>query len=241
MVSFYRRICPVDYTHILHDANGLLGLGDELVFGLFNLLLSLGAELGLLLASSSVALSQLEGGALGVGLDGIERESGVLNVLSGAGGEHDVGVESRVPAGKEAALDLRVLGETGLADTLHGQGIFLEGGGQRVLASTGVVLVQGLAASQTGTSDGVAEGLGLGLCGRGSDESGLGLGGASGGGEEGDLFADGASEVLEGLLDVGRVVVSLVGVLLAAGREDSRLAGGGQAGKRLAMGILTSQ
>lgn len=56
----------------------------------------------------------------------------------------------------------------------------------------------------------MAEGLGLGLGGRGSDESGLGLTGRGGGGEEGDLFADGAAEVLEVLLDIGRVIVRLV-------------------------------
>lgn len=56
----------------------------------------------------------------------------------------------------------------------------------------------------------MAEGLGLGLGGRGSDEGSLSFGGRGCGREKGDLFGNGAAEVLEGLLDVGRVVVGLV-------------------------------
>lgn len=164
-------------------------------------------------------MANLESVTLDAGLDSIERQSGVLDVLAGAGRKHDVGVERRVPASKEAALDLGVLGDAGLSNTLHGEGVLLEGSGQRVLASTSVILVQGLATSQTGASNGMAEGLGLGLGGRRSDKSGLSLGGGGGGGKERNLFANGASEVLESLLDIGRVVVSLVGILGAAGHE----------------------
>lgn len=56
----------------------------------------------------------------------------------------------------------------------------------------------------------MAEGLGLGLRGGGSDEGGLSLSGGGSGGKEGDLLADGATEILEALLDVGRVIVGFV-------------------------------
>ena len=59
----------------------------------------------------------------------------------------------------------------------------------------------------------MAEGLGLRLRGGGCGEGGLGFGGGGRGGEQLDLLADGAAEVVEGLADVGRVVVGLVGVL----------------------------
>lgn len=203
-------------AHILHDANSLLSLSDKLVLGLFNLLLGLGAELGLLLPSRRIGLAELEGGALGVGLDRVQGESGLFNILPGAGREHDVGVEGGVPAREEAALDLRVLRKTGLADALHGEGVLFEGGGQRVLARAGVVLVQGLARGKTGAGHGMAKGLGLGLGGRGRDESSLGLGGAGGRGEKADLFTDGAAEILESLLYVRGVVVGFVLILLAA-------------------------
>lgn len=168
-------------THVLHDTDGLLSLSDKLVLSLLNLLLGLGAKL-LLLRLTSSTLTNLESVTLDASLDSIERQSGVLNVLAGAGRKHDVGVERRVPASKEAALDLGVLGDAGFSNTLHGEGVLLEGSGQRVLTSTSVVLVQGLATSQTGASNGMAEGLGLGLGGRRSDKSCLSLGGGGGGG-----------------------------------------------------------
>lgn len=58
----------------------------------------------------------------------------------------------------------------------------------------------------------MAEGLGLRLGARGSDESGLGLAGGGRRRQKRDLLANGAAEVLEGLLDVGRVVVGFVRV-----------------------------
>ena len=82
-------------------------MGDKLVLGLFNLLLSLGAELVLFrMRGARTLAAELEGGALGVGLDGVERQPGPFNVLPGARGEAQVCVESRVPASQEAALDL---------------------------------------------------------------------------------------------------------------------------------------
>lgn len=61
----------------------------------------------------------------------------------------------------------------------------------------------------------MAERLGLRLGRRRGREGSLGLGGGSGTREEVDLFRHGAAEVVEGLADVGRVVVGFVGVLRA--------------------------
>lgn len=69
---------------------------------------------------------------------------------------------------------------------------------------------------KSGTRDCVAEGLGLGLRRRGCGERSLGFGGRCGIGEEVDLLRDGAAEVVEGLADVGWVVIGLVGVLRAS-------------------------
>lgn len=200
-------------THVLHDADGLLRLGDKVIFGLLNLLLRLGAELCLLVGLRLGGGSHLPRVALDASLDGVEGQTGLLNILTRAGGELEVRVEGGVPPGQEAALDLGVLGQARLAHALHRQGIFLQGGSQRVLTGAGVLLVQRLAASQAGAGDRVGEGLGLRLGGRGSSQGCLGLGGGCGRREERDLLANGAAEILEGLLDVGRVVVGFVGVL----------------------------
>lgn len=82
-----------------------------------------------------------------------------------------------------------------------------------------MLLVQKLAASQTGTSDSMVESLGLGLGAGRSSEGGLRFGGRGCRGQKLDLFADGTAEILEGLLDVGRVIVGLVGVLGAVKRN----------------------
>lgn len=66
-----------------------------------------------------------------------------------------------------------------------------------------------------GTSDCVAESLGLGLRSWGCGERSLGFGRRCGIGEEVDLLRNGAAEIVEGLADVGWVVVCLVGVLRA--------------------------
>lgn len=150
-----------------------------------------------------------------MGLDGVEGKARVLDILTSASSKGQVGVEGGVPASQESALDLGVLGETGLADTLRCKRILLQSSRQRILTGAGVVLVKQLAARQTGASDGMAEGLGLGLGSRGGDESGLCLGGGGGRGKKVDLFADGAAKVLESLLDVRRIIVGLVGILRA--------------------------
>lgn len=203
-------------THVLHNTNGLLGLGDELVFGLLNFFLGLGAQLLLLVCLVVLRVTaKAESSTLGVGLDGIQRQTRVLDVLAGAGSERQVGVESGVPTGKETALDLGILGKTGFTNTLAGKRILLQSRRKRIFASTSVVLVEKLAAGQTGAGNSMAESLGLRLGGGRSDEGGLGFGRRSGRREKADLFADGATKVLESLLDVRGVVVGLVGVLRA--------------------------
>ena len=206
-------------SYILHHPNRLLRLRDKLVLRPLNLLLGLIAQLMVIERSSLLPSAKLPGSPLDAGLDGIERQPRLLHTLAGARGEREVGVERGIPPGQEAALDLGVLRETSLADALLRQGVLLEGRGQRVLAGAAVLLVQRLAARQAGAGEGVRKGLGLRL-GRGRGrQRGLGLGGRGGGREEVDLLADGAAEVGEGLLDVGRVVVGLVGVLGAEGAE----------------------
>ena len=64
----------------------------------------------------------------------------------------------------------------------------------------------------------MVEGLGLGLCGWRGSQSSLGLRGGGGLGKELDLFLDGTTKVVEGLADVGRIVISFIGVLGAGGR-----------------------
>ena len=67
-----------------------------------------------------------------------------------------------------------------------------------------------LAAGERGASDGVGEGLRLGLRAGRSGEGRLSFAGRFGVGKEIDLFSDGTSEVVERLADVGRVVVGFV-------------------------------
>jgi hypothetical protein len=70
-----------------------------------------------------------------------------------------------------------------------------------------------------GAGDGMAEGLGLWLCGGRGDEGGLGFGGGCGVGEKVDFLGDGAAEVGDRLANVGWVVVGFVGILRAAIRS----------------------
>lgn len=56
----------------------------------------------------------------------------------------------------------------------------------------------------------MGEGLRLGLCARRSGESCLGFGGGFGVGKEVDFIGYGTSKVVEGLADVGRVVIGFV-------------------------------
>lgn len=213
-------------THILHHANGLLGLRDKLIFRLLDLFLRLRAELRLLVVRRGVTArrrgrGQLPCGTLGASLGSVQAQARVLNVLAGACGKQQVSVERRVPAGQEAALNLVVLSQASLAHALLSQGVLLKRRGQGVLAGICVCLVQRLAAGQRCASNGVREGLGLRLRARGRREGGLGLGRAGGRREERHLLADGAAEVRERLLDVGRVVVGLSGILVANGFLES--------------------
>lgn len=68
----------------------------------------------------------------------------------------------------------------------------------------------------------MAERLGLGLRGGGSSEGCLGLSGRRGAGEQVDLLRDGAAQVVEGLADVGWVVVGFVGVLRARQSDQAQ-------------------
>lgn len=170
--NFNGSIPPLAY--VLHDTNGFFRLSDKFVLGLLNFFLGFGAELRLLTLAPRVA--QLEGCALGGGFDRIEREPRVLYILAGSSSELKVGVEGRVPTGQEAALDLRVLGETCLANALLGKRDLLKSGCKRVFAGPSMVLMQELTARQTGAGERVAEGLGLRLRGRGCDERSLCLG-----------------------------------------------------------------
>ena len=56
----------------------------------------------------------------------------------------------------------------------------------------------------------MGEGLGLGLCARGSGEGGLSFAGGCSVGEEIDFFCYGAAEVVEGFADVGGIVISFI-------------------------------
>jgi len=152
-------------------------------------------------------------GALGPGLGGIEGQPGLLDILAGAGSEHQVRVQCGIPPSEVAALDLGILRQPGLADALHGQRILLQSRGEGVLAGAGVLLVQSLAASQRSSGDGVRERLGLRLGARRGRQGSLGLGRGCSRGEKRNLLADGPAEILEGLLDVRGIVVGFVRVL----------------------------
>lgn len=72
-----------------------------------------------------------------------------------------------------------------------------------------------MTASEGGASDSMGEGLWLRLGARGSGESCLGFAGGFGMGEEADFVRNSASKVVEGLTDVGGVVIGFVRVLRA--------------------------
>lgn len=203
-------------THILHDANSLLGLSNKLIFSLFNLRPRFFAQLllGQVLASSLAGQGECR--ALGTSFGRIQAQSRVLDILASACRKLDVGVQRRTPAREEAALDLCVLRKTSLADLLGCDGVLLEGCGERVFARAGLLGCEHVRGVQGRAGDGMAECLGLGLCGGWRDEGGLGFGGGCGVGEEVDLLGDSAAKVSDGLADVGWVVVGFVGVLRAA-------------------------
>lgn len=199
-------------TYVLHHANSLLGLANKLIFGLLDL------RTGILAQVIQVAV----GTGLFASLDRVKHQAGILNVLARLSSEHQVGVEGGVPAGQEAGLDLSILGETSLANLLLGQSILLQGSCKRVLALG--ALRECLGAGEGGTGDRVVEGLGLGLSGRWGCQGSLCLSGRGCLGQELDLLVDSTAQIIEGLADVGRVVVGLVGVLGAVHERWRRLA-----------------
>lgn len=200
-------------THVLHDTNSLLGLCDKLILSLLNFLLGLRAELLLVVLAARGSSTKLPGGALDTGLDSIQSQPGLLDRLAGAGRKGDVGVQGGVPPSQEAALNLGVLGEAGLSNTLHGERILLERSSKRILTGGGVLLVESLGAGQRSAGDSMMEGLGLRLSRRRGGQGSLGFGGRGSARQQSNLLGDGATKVLEGLLDIRGVVVGLVGVL----------------------------
>lgn len=202
-------------TYVLHDAHCLFGLGDEFVLGLFDFFLSLRAQLlGLTFLLSGI--SNLEGRAVRASLDSIKGQACLLDVLACAGREHEVGVQSGCPSVEEVALNLCILSKPGFANTLLSKRVFLESRSEGVFSGTSVLLVQQLAAGETGTSNGVVESLRLRLRRGGGSQGSLCLGRRACRGQKADLFANGAAKVLERLLDVGGVIVGFVGILGSA-------------------------
>lgn len=129
-------------TYVLHNTHGLFSLGDEFVLGLLDLLLGLRAELvGSMMIFAGVASTDLPGVSLGARLDRVQCEAGLLDVFASTGCEHQVRVQRSVPTGQISALDLGILGQTGLAESLTSQRILLESGRKRILAGAGVLLV----------------------------------------------------------------------------------------------------
>ena len=133
-------------TYILHHAHSLLSLGNKLVLGLLNLLTGIFAQV----------VQVTVGGGLFTGFDRIQRETSILDTLAGLGCEHQVGVQRRVPSSQEARLDLRILRQTRLADSLLGKSIFLQSSRKRIFAMA--ALRQGLRAGERSARDRVIEG-----------------------------------------------------------------------------------
>lgn len=200
-------------TYILHDSNSLLSLANKLILGLLNLCACLVAQVVVHAVLLGGLARQSKGRALGRGLGRIETEARVLDCFAGTRGELDVGVQRGTPAGQEAALDLGVLGQSRLADLFAGNGVLFKGSGERVFARVCLLRREHVRGVEGGTCHGMAEGLGLGLCGGRGSEGGLGLSGRRSAGEQVDLFRHCAAEVVEGLADVGGVVVGFVCVL----------------------------
>jgi hypothetical protein len=151
------------WSYVLHDTDGLLSLANKLVFGL----LDLGSRLFTDVVVHGCLWSltwQSESRALCVGLGRIQAQPRVLDCLASTCSELDVGVERGAPAGQEAALDLGVLGQSGLADLLAGNCILLEGGSKGVLTGAGLLRGEHVRRVEGGAGDGMVERLGLGLC-----------------------------------------------------------------------------
>ena len=206
-------------TYILHDSDRLLRLANKLIFGLLNLCACLVAQVivhGIFLGGLA---GQGESRAFGRGLCRIEAQARIFNCLASTCGKLDVCVQRGTPPSEEPALDLCVLGQSRLANLFAGNGVLFEGSGQRVFARICLLRREHVRGVKGSTGHGMAERLGLGLCrGRGSEGS-LGLGGRRGAGEQVNFFRNGAAEVVEGLANVGRVVVGFVCVLGARRSE----------------------
>lgn len=209
------------YTHILHDTNGLLRLPHELILSLLNLSPRLLTNLLLHAIFPAGLARQRESTTLSISLRSIQAQPRVLHRLAGPRRKHNIRVQRRTPARQKSALDLGILCEPSLSDLLAGNSELLEGGRERVFAGTGMLTGQNVRAVQGGTGNGVAEGLGLRLRGGRCGEGGLGFGGRSRGGQEVDFLGDGAAEIVEGLADVGGIVVGFVRVLRAIQQDVS--------------------
>ena len=203
-------------TNVLHHTNSLLSLANKVILSLLNLQLRLLRRLSLLMMLVLLLARQLEQSTLRPRLRSIQHQSRVLDTLSRTSSEHQVGVQCGVPASQESALDLCILCQSRLADTLGCKCVLLQCGCERVLAGARVLLLQEMGGGEGGARDGVGEGLWLWLGGWWCDERGLCFGWSAGGGEELDLLADAAAKVGQVLTDVV-VVVALVGVLVARG------------------------
>ena len=208
-------------THVLHDADRLLRLGHELVLLGLDLGAHLLAQVGVRVAAGGRVPLPAEREPLPARprLGRVEPQPRALDALARALGELELRVERRRPARQEARLHRRVLPEPRLAHLLLRDGVLLQRRRQRLLGAglLGFLAdgLEGLRAGERGARHGVVERLGLRLSrGRGRHGGG-GLAGAAGGGEERHLLGDRAAEVIEGLAQVGRVVVRLVRVLRA--------------------------
>lgn len=155
-------------TYVLHHAHGFLSLTNELILRLLNLLAGILTEVIQVTVGSSLLAS----------LDRIQSETSVLNILPRLRSEHQVGVQRGVPSSQETGLDLRVLGETGLANLLLSQSVLLQRSGERVLSLA--ALHQGLGTGERSARNRMVEGLGLGLSGGRRGQGGLGFGGRTG-------------------------------------------------------------
>jgi hypothetical protein len=188
-------------TYVLHHADSLLGLSNKLILSLLNL--------GASILGQVVQVATC--GSLLVSLDGVERQTRVLNVAAGLARKRQVGVEGSIPARQKAGLDLSILGQTGLADLFKGQSVLFQRRRQGVLLG-GCALRDQLRSGKRGTGDGMVKGLGLRLSRRRRSQGSLGFSGGRGVRQELHFLADGAAKVVERFADVGWVVVGFVGI-----------------------------
>lgn len=210
--------------HVLHDADRLIGGGDELVLGRLDLdALGLGQVLvaGVLLSGGGADRREAEAAVLGARLGGVERQPRVLDVLARLLRERDVGVERSGEGRVEARDDLGVLLQPRFADLLRCERVLLERGRKRVAGLEKVRRFERCPAKR------VAERLGRRL-GAGLRQRGLGFSGGRGGGEQLDLLRDGAGEVKEtlALRGWGGLVMRACASGRVGWKDDARDSGG---------------